>query len=203
MINQFISNKFTRSEHGGMTVEAVLVIPILVWAITATFVFWDAFKTINISQKATYTVADMLSRETAAIDADYMTATHELFDYLAGTEGDNSLRVSVVSMAQDPDTLVKSMSLEWSEGVGGMTGHSDLSVLKDRVPDMAAGDQLIIVESVQEWAPSFAVGLANYRFREFAISRPRFAPQLVWDSGDGVGGDGDGGGIGAGDQTGT
>jgi hypothetical protein len=37
------------------------------------------------------------------------------------------------------------------------------------------------VESEQEWSPAFTVGLASYRFREVAISRPRFAPQLVWN----------------------
>jgi hypothetical protein len=175
--------KFHQSEHGGLTVEAVLIIPILVWALTATFVFWDAFKTINVSQKATYTIADTFSRETSAINPDYMTATHELFDYLMGGTGSNALRVSVVSMSQDPITLEKSMTLEWSQGVGGVGGYTDLVVLQDRVPDMAPGDQLIVVESEQEWAPAFAVGLARYRFREVAISRPRFAPQLVWDAG--------------------
>jgi len=176
-----VPRNFRISEHGGLTVEAVLIIPIVVWALTATFVFWDAFKTINISQKATYTIADTLSRETSAIDTDYMTASHELYDYLMGGAGNNALRVSVIGMSQDPITFQKSMTLEWSQGVGGVSGYTDLSVLKDRVPDMAPGDQLIVVESEQEWAPAFAVGLASYRFREVAISRPRFAPQLVWD----------------------
>ena len=64
---------FRRSEEGSLSVETIFAIPMLVWAITATFVFWDAFKTLNVSQKATYTVADMLSRETQTIDADYLT----------------------------------------------------------------------------------------------------------------------------------
>lgn len=177
-----LTRRFARSERGSLSVEAVFAIPMLVWAITATFVFWDAFKTLNIAQKATYTVADMLSRETTAIDPDYMTSIHELFEFLAGDAGDNALRVTVVRMTQDPDTLVKTAELVWSQGVGGIKGYQDLTVIRSRLPDMAAGDQMIVVETEQEWSPAFTVGLASYRFREVALARPRFAPQLVWSN---------------------
>ena len=177
---------FRRSEDGSLSIETVFALPMLVWAITATFVFWDAFKTLNVSQKATYTVADMLSRETQAIDADYLTGMHELFDYLSSTPGDNALRVTVVRMVEDATTGTKTRELVWSQGVGGTTGYTDLTVIEPRLPDMASGDQLIIVESEQDWSPAFTVGLASYRFREVAISRPRFAPQLVWDASSGT-----------------
>lgn len=176
------SNRFTKSENGGMSIEAVLAIPMLVWALTATFVFFDAFKTLNISQKATYTVADMLSREEVAITPTYLTAVHELYDFLAESEGDNALRVSVVTMNEDPVTKVKSLALVWSEGVGGLTGYATVDPIAARIPDMVPGDQLIVVESEQEWSPAFAVGLTSYRFREVALARPRFAPQLTWSA---------------------
>lgn len=182
MILRSITDRFCRSEKGSLSVEAVFAVPMLVWAITATFVFWDAFKTINISQKATYTVADMLSRETTVIDADYLTVVHETFDFLTGQTGANALRVTVVQMVEDPVTNIKSTELVWSQGVGGANGYQDLTVLQNRLPDMAAGDQMIVVESEQNWSPSFTVGLANYRFRDVAISRPRFSPQLVWSN---------------------
>lgn len=172
--------RFSQAENGSLSIEAVFALPMLVWAITATFVFWDAFKTLNVSQKATYTVADMLSRETQAIDGPYLTSMHELYAYLSTSEGDNALRITVVRMDLDQATGVKSYALVWSQGVGGIAGYTDLAVIQSRLPDMSPGDQMIVVESEQEWAPDFAVGLASYRFREVAISRPRFAPQLVW-----------------------
>jgi Flp pilus assembly protein TadG len=183
MMMRFNTSKwFSKNEEGGMSIEAVLAIPMLVWALSATFVFWDAFKTLNISQKATYTVADMLSREEVAITPDYLTAVHEIYDFLAESDGDNALRVSVVTMTEDPVTLVKTLSLVWSEGVGGIDGHDDITPIESRIPDMSDGEQLIIVESEQEWSPAFSVGLASYRFREVALARPRFAPQLIWDA---------------------
>lgn len=176
--------RFARNEDGGLSLEAVLAVPMLVWAITATFVFWDAFKVLNISQKATYTVADMLSREVDPIDADYMTSMHEVFDFLAGDSGTNAIRVSVVTLTTNPDTNTEELELVWSQGVN-VQGHSELAAIEDRLPTLSLGEQIIIVESEQEWSPAFAVGLASYRFSEVALARPRFAPQMCWDDGTG------------------
>lgn len=176
-----LTNKFSKSEQGGMSVDAMFALPMLVWAVTATFVFFDAFKTLNVGQKATYTVADMLSRETDPIDADYLTTMQEMFTYLSNGTNNHAIRVTVVRMVEDQDTGEKTRELVWSQSAGGLAGHTDLQLIENRLPDMAAGDQMIVVESTQEWSPAFAVGLASYNFHEYAISRPRFAPQLVWD----------------------
>ena len=183
---RFLPRRFRHDETGSLSIEAVFALPILVWAIIATFVFWDAFKTLNISQKATYTVADMLSRETDPIDDDYIAAMHEMFDFLAGSAGANAIRVTVVTKVSDPNSGAEEVQLVWSEGAG-IAPYADLALIEARLPEMAVGEQLIVVESEQEWQPDFAVGLAAYRFREVALARPRFAPQLVWDDGLGSG----------------
>lgn len=175
--------KFTK-EEGAVSVEAVLVFPLLIWAITATFVFFDAFKSLHISQKATYTVADMLSREDdIPVTDDYLTAMHEVFMYLSkDSVGSSSIRVTVVERGVDVDGNEET-TLVWSRGVNGVLPYANLSILEDRIPMMMDGDQLVIVETEHEWAPTFAVGLASYRFREVGISRPRFAPHLCFDDG--------------------
>ena len=190
MIKRFTS-RFSRKEDGGLSVEAVLTFPLLIWAITATFVFFDAFRSLHISQRATYTISDMLSRETEAVDRDYLTAMHELFVYLSNDEqGTSAIRVSVVERGLDPDGNEET-TLQWSEAVGG-EGHPDITPLADRIPEMMVGDQLIVVETEHDWAPGFAVGLVPYRFREVSVARPRFAPQLVWKPGIGNGAGGAG-----------
>ena len=178
--------KYFGREDGSLTVEAVLVIPVLTFAMAATLVTWDAFKTRNISQKATYTVADMLSRETGGVDEDYLIAAHELFGYLSNS-GQNALRITVVDMKEDPDTKQKTLGLVWSRAVGGLPKFEEAIEVQNRVPLMAPGDQLILVESVQLWSPAFQMGLGDYAFREIAVMRPRFSPQLVWEGGDGSG----------------
>lgn len=174
-------NFFARSESGSMSVEAVFAIPILAWAMTATFVFFDAFKTQNMSQKAAYTVADMISREEAPIDDNYLTAMHETFDYLSGGSGDNAIRVSIVEMTRDEVTEVEALELIWSEGVN-VPEYILLDPIEDRIPSLSVGEQIILVETEQEWTPAFAVGLASYRFREVAVARPRFSSRICWET---------------------
>lgn len=173
---------FARREDGGLSIEAVLILPILIWAITATLVIWDAFRTLNVSQKATYTVADMISREQTNISEDYLTSVHELYDFLAISPGDNALRVSVVQLVEDEVTLAQTLELVCSRGLGGIDDYADIAPLEDRIPTMSPGEQLIVVESEQEWSPAFGVGLASYRFREVAVTRPRFTPQVILDA---------------------
>ena len=175
------THRFARDEDAGMSIETLFAIPMLVWAICATFVFWDAFKTLTISQKATYTVADALSRETNAIDDDFLTSMHEVFDFLAGESGDNAIRVTVVTKTVNEDTQAEELQLVWSKSVN-VPEYTDVSAIENRLPSMAIGEQMIIVETEQEWSPAFAVGLASYRFSETALARPRFAPQMVWGS---------------------
>ena len=171
---------FVRRETGSLSVEAVFAIPILVWAICATFVFFDAFRTQNQSQKATYTLADMLSREEAPVNGNYLTAMHELFDKMTGTEGNHAVRATVVMQIIDPDTDQEETAIVWSEGVG-INRHESIDGLQPRLPNLAVGEQLIVIEGVQEWTPVFKIGPATYRFREVALARPRFAPQLCWE----------------------
>lgn len=175
--------RFLRNENGSLSVEACFAVPILAWAITATFVFFDAFKTLNITQKATYTVADMISREEAAVDDDYIKSMYEIYYYLAsgGGGGPAALRISVVEMVTDPDTGLDELELVWSEGVN-YDALTEIDPIEDRIPGISAGEQLVVVESVKEWSPAFAVGLATYQFSEIALARPRFSPKICWQT---------------------
>jgi len=174
--------RFLRKEDGGLSVEACFAIPMLIWVIVAMIVFFDAFKQLNISQKATYAVADMISREEAAVNDDYITALHEAFIYLSGERGPSAIRVSVVEMTVDEDTGDEVLELVWSEG-RMYDDLADLEPIRGNIPTLSPGEQLIVVESVQGWVPPFGVGLAAaYRFREVALARPRFSPKICWET---------------------
>lgn len=183
MIKLKTTSRFFRNEQGSLSVEACFSVPLLAWAVMATFVFFDAFKTLNVAQKATYTVADMISREdTRPIDDDYIDALYETYVYLAGQNGHPSaLRITTVVMEVDPVTGDPFLVLEESRGVQ-YNEMTDIEEIRDRLPDIAPGEQMIIVESVQQWLPAFLVGLTHYNFREIALTRPRFAPRVCWDT---------------------
>ena len=78
--------KFIRSETGSLSVEAVLMMPMLFFALTAMFVFFDAYQIRNTTGKAGYTIADMLSRETFPINQTYLDDTRSVFAFLARSD---------------------------------------------------------------------------------------------------------------------
>ena len=49
-----------------------------------------------------------------------------------------------------------------------------------RLPKMADGETLILVETKSVYNPPLNVGLGDLDIETFIFTRPRFAPQLVW-----------------------
>lgn len=172
--------RFRRAETGALSVEAVIIFPLLVWVYTAMFVFWDAYKTENINLKSAYTVADMISREQRPIDAAYLAGARTIFEFLNPGDTNQQLRVSVVSMNVDSDGN-QFLQLVWSQGTEGLPGHGSLIQIQDRIPMMAPGDQVIVVDTTTDWTPLFNVGLQARTFAQTVVTSPRFVPQVLWN----------------------
>ena len=176
-------NKFLRREDGTLSVEAVFALPMLMWVMLAMIVFFDAFRQVNAGQKATHMIADMLSRQEdgTTVDGTFLNAALETFEFLTNGNGNNAIRVTVITMVEDPITSIRTRNCVWSKGAGGANGYTDLTAIEPRLPDMAPGDQMIIVEGEHEWSPGFSVGLTSYRFGDISLSRPRYSARLDWD----------------------
>jgi len=183
-----VFRRFAASEDGGMSVEAVIIFPILLWAFIAMFVFWDAFKSQNVNLKATYTIADMISREGGSIDEAYIDGANGVYGYLTGNRPDNETRVTVVSVGLAADGVTPEMALEWSHSTDqtSMPEIADIAEIRDRLPLMSVGDQLIVVETQVLWEPIMErvplVGtiLSARTMDETVFTSPRFVPQVIW-----------------------
>lgn len=172
--------EFAEDGRGTVAVEAAIILPVLFWAYVAMIVFFDAYKARSMSEKAAFTISDMLSREVSAVDVDYLTSAHNLFDILAKSQSATGLRVTVVSYSDTTQTY----SLDWSKtrGLLGSYSQADLNDIVERLPQMADGETLIIVETKSTYNPPLNVGLGDLEMKTFIFTRPRFAPQLVWQA---------------------
>jgi len=186
---------FRNDQTGSMAVEAVLAVPLLFWAATATFTFYDAFKVQNASFRANYTISDLLSRQTDVIDQDYLDGIHEVFRYMTQSGVETSwIRVSVVGCydeCADEDDRV--LEWEWSVGVNGAEDldDDDMPFYRSRIPLMATGDKLILVETSRQYIPPFANALVSFAERDLmsdVVTRPRFAGQLCFETSCNAGG---------------
>ncbi len=171
--------RFARDNRGSVTVEAVLILPLLLWAYVATFVFFDAFKTQNTNLKAAYTIADMVTRQ-AEVDAAYVEGLHVVYDYLIATGEDTSLRVSSV-LWNDVDG---NYEVIWSYATGGDPVMTTASIVdfEDQLPMMPVGDTVIVVETTLDYTPTFDVGILSRSFTQFIVTRPRFQSDVDWVS---------------------
>ncbi|WP_299349718.1 pilus assembly protein [uncultured Shimia sp.] len=175
------ARRFSKETDGTVSVEAVIVLPMLLWAFIAMWVFFDAYKTRSETEKAAFVVSDMLARETGAINETFMVSAKNLFDILADSDSESGLRTSVISYRGKRDIYV----LEWSNAQGNISALSSSSIaeIATDLPEMVDGETLILVETISTYEPSLNVGLGDLTMKTFIFARPRFAPQLVWERG--------------------
>lgn len=177
--------RFGRDEEGNLILEAVLVMPFMLWAYAGLFVYWDAFRSINSVQKAAYTVSDMISREMVTISPAYLEGMDTMIERLIDQDQDVSLRVtSVMCNGQGADQCNDaggSNEVHWSVSPGGSMPPlttTALQAMDARIPDMSDGDYVVIVEVTVGYAPSFNVGVSDMDIQQFIVTRPRFVPRI-------------------------
>lgn len=174
--------RFLRAEAGSITVEAVIILPVVIWALTATFVFYDSFRINIASQRAAYTVADALSRATEPVNPAFINGMNRLHDILARTENPTAMRVTSIGR----DAARNRYIVIWSVPTGGrraMTNAELAQLAPDLLPDFPQGETVILVETEVDYEPLFRIGIPAQTFRQALVTRPRFAPQVAFDNG--------------------
>lgn len=176
-----------RDERGSFSVEAILMFPLLVWAFMAMFVFFEGLRESNINLKATYTISDLLSRETNEIDMDYLNGMNDVYAWLSRSATPVSMRVSVVRRDDANDRHVN----VWSRGVAGRSNLTQAQVdeeITPFVPIMADASTAIIVETWTTYNPIMDIGLTPTELYNVVVTAPRFSDQLNFAGmGDGTG----------------
>ncbi len=170
---------FLKGTRGSMTVEAALILPLLFWALIATLVFFDAFRQQNIAMKASYTLSDLISRETDTLSPDDIDGLNGVFDYLTFSNHPSWIRVTSIRW----DATDAEFKVNWSHATKDNDALTDLTLQgkANIIPAMAVGDSVVLVETYMIYEPPFRVGLdANWTVNA-VVTRPRFASQVVFD----------------------
>lgn len=163
--------RFHREEDGMVLTEFLVLLPLLVWAFLAIFVYWDSFRTINEAQKASYAVADLVSRQKNDITTTTINGLDDTMKMMMTDSG--AVRVRVTSVQR---STAGSYVVLFSRSAGNtMTNLTNAAVngMAADVPVMSALDSVVIVETEVDYAPAFDVGITNKTFRSFIVTRPR------------------------------
>lgn len=174
---------FLEDTRGSLMVESVLSLPLLFWGMAATFDFFEVHRYKSVREKATFTLADMISRETAAagLTSIYLDNAKILFDEITNDDGINQIRVSVVTYDADADEY----GISWSQvrGTGSFAPLTDANVKNSHanLPDVDDGAEIILIESTSKYAPLFNVGLNDVQIDTRVFTAIRFAPQICYE----------------------
>jgi hypothetical protein len=205
-IARLMPRRFAQDGRGSVSVETLIIFPILAWALVATVVFFDGFRTRNQTQVAAQIVADLLSREANMFTPAYLEGMNEVFDFIADAKVPTRLRISSVMWSSSEQRN----QLQWSYGTRGLaplppetfedlandayptlvarfnamqgngfdsgTNQVPAPWLADRIPPVLPGEALIMVESFAIWSPFANVGVGQMRFSPVIVTRPRFSP---------------------------
>lgn len=175
-----VLRKFWSDENGASALEAVIITPTLIWLYVGSFVFFDAFRIYNSSVKATYAVADLLSRQTNTVFAYDIEGYGRVFEHLVRNNGDVRIRATQIIYTAETDSL----TVDWSYATNGEARlfTANLVDMEGLLPIMADAERLLLVESFVPYRAAFDVGIDLITFRNFTFTRPRFAGQVPFDA---------------------
>lgn len=174
------ARQFATDGRAGLSVEAVFIFPVLLWGYFGMFILFDGYRALGTNTRAAYTISDMLSRETNAITSTYIEGLNDVLDVLTQSPHRTVLRVSVVSYDANTDEL----ELDWSYSTAGVDAivDSTLHELVPHIPNMNDPGVAIVVETYMAFVPFMNISLDAFYFEALVVTRPRFAPQLVWSN---------------------
>lgn len=171
--------RFIRDERGTVLAEFVIMIPLLLWAWIAMYMFWDAYRALNAAQKATYAISDMLSREQTAVTNSYRDGLRNVFAYMAG-KPPSQVKTRFTSITYS--TARNRFEVHWSYSPGSQLtklNTATLQDLADRIPAMSDGDYVLLVQTSVSYKPPvqidfFGTYMQARNIENFVLTRPRF-----------------------------
>lgn len=167
-------SRFWSDDTAAVSIEAVIILPVLLFFYVASFIFFDAFRVYTTSVKATYAIADYVTRQTDYVRPADVDGLNRIFLHLTRNRSGSDIRISQILRA------TAGYEVEWSEPTGTQTRlrTSDLADYVDTLPIMEIGERVIMVETRLTYVPVFDVGVTTQIFENVSITRPRFAAQV-------------------------
>ncbi|MCK8462522.1 hypothetical protein MUY35_01495 [Aliiroseovarius sp. S1339] len=186
---------FSRVETGTVTVESVIILPLLFFGVMATFSYFDAYRKQSLALKANYAIADYLSR-VYKFDRNTLEGLDELFEYMSKTGEDSWVRVTMVQ-CPDNKTLVQcneqvprklrrlGSKASNNSGISGHTRTTMREFLGPHIPKMYVGESLFVVETVAKYEPLFPgrwTGIYPRDFEHVVVSGTREYDKLCFEN---------------------
>jgi hypothetical protein len=181
------THRFRREEHASLTVEAVLVLPLLLWCFAATFTYFDVFRANDLAIQANYAVSDLISRETQTVKLSYVRGMGKVYGFLTRSSNTSWIRATLVTCTEDCDKSTRTLSVAWSASSDTHAFLTDAEIKQHFdtiIPVMGLGEAVIVMESTMTYKPLFSAtltGVGQTDFTDIVTTRPRFVDNIACD----------------------
>lgn len=162
---------FRSDTRGAAVIETVIIMPVLIWVYIGSFVFFDAFRTYSSAVRATYAIADVISRQTSTLRAFDMEGFARVFNAIVRNDGDVRMRMTQIYY----DAHTNDLYVDWSYATNGEARlfTPNLDDFVGLLPNMTHAERLILVESFVPYRTSLGFEGEMMTFRNFTFTRPR------------------------------
>lgn len=181
---------FLREEDGLILAEALIMLPLLIWSLVAIFIYYDVFRTINVTQKAAYSIADLLSRQRDTIPTTFFEGLQNVTDFL--TPGGHPVKLRITSLECSSPTGTKVCNLTtgtyrklFSRSPGNKVPELTETFINTnwrgkKIATLNNGEAVFVVEMTVDFKAQLQTVLAgllvnvnDQTFGEFIVTRPR------------------------------
>ena len=174
-----VFRKFRANEKGAVAIELIFIMPFMILWIVGSIAFFDAFKTYLTSNKATYTVIDLVSRLGGApntVTDQQIELMGQVFDNIVDADGAQP-QVIISSIIKDGEG---GYDVAWSVGTNGAIKLKAEDIPEEYIPIFPDDDSILLIQShVPFLARKVWGGLTNRTFSNTLAVTPRYTNKIL------------------------
>ncbi len=164
---------FRKDENATVTMEFVILMPVLILWFVGSIVFFDAFDSRATAQRTSHTIADIISRQNQ-VDNAFIGQMLTLQNRLMPREQVGVVRVTSLQIDAGGDLQVL-----WSHATDGSAALIPADIPADILPIMQIGESVVLVDTTVPFTPiADWVGIVAQIWRNRVVTQPRFVSTL-------------------------
>jgi len=168
-----IWSNFCKDESATVTMEFVLIMPVLILWFVGSIVFFDAFDSRATAQRTAHTIADIISRQNQ-VDNTFIDRMLTLQNRMLPREQVGVVRVSSLEIDGAGD-----LEVLWSYATDGSPALVPADIPADILPNMQIGESVVLVDTSVPFTPiADWVGIVAQVWKNRVVTQPRFVTIL-------------------------
>lgn len=177
-----VLRRFIREDRASLSIEAAIMLPILVAFYVAGYQYFDQYRREAHMTKASYAVADMLSRRLGIVTPNDLNGLEGVYETLTYSVDSSYMRFTEVRRSGEELEVIWSYA---TDGQPAMT-QDRLQGYLNQIPRLDPNERVTLVEAYTYDDPYFNVGLEDRIIPSFVPISQRYAARLAFAPGNNV-----------------